>query len=289
MKLITIKLILFLMLPTLVFAESITPTAEQETPTVTSGTLSGRAMINPKKPMSNGVVLLFNKDMGPPPHPYNYWRIPDMISGTDTKGNFIIDVPEGTYYLMIAQKKPNGEIGPPNEKEYLYFHGDNMLKAKPVTVDAGSEINLGTLLKSNVWSPKKVAHSKGITAIEGTVTNMEDKAIERAVVFAYLNPNAFGRPSYVSDRTDKKGRFQLRLYEGGTYYLKVRGVIGGGTPDVGEYQNATKEYPPVEVTVQQKKILRGVILKVDKFTGKGLKSIGKIERTWENTGNLQNQ
>lgn len=292
MKISTLILIISFLYTALACAETPheQPSFPHEVASQTSeGVISGRVMIKGKTPMKNGVVLIFNKDMGPPPHPYNYWRIPDFINGTDLKGNFSVAVPEGTYYLMIAQKKGNGEIGPPKEKELLYFHGNSLENAKPIVVTAGSKVNLGVLSKTIVWNPKMIAQAKGITAIEGIVQNLENKPVDNVVIFAYYTKEAIGRPAFVSDRTDKMGNFQLRLYDGGVYYLKVRGIIGGGKPQQGEYQSATKEFEAVEAKVAKGKLLKDVKLKVDRFSSKGGTEADTTPRIWENTGNIQNR
>lgn len=282
-------LTLFFILATAVSGYGEAPPAppQDPVPTDVESRISGQVMIKGKTPMVNGVVLLYNKEWGAPPHPYKYWRIPDLISGTDSRGKFSIVVAEGTYYLMIAQKKPNGEIGPPKESEFLYFHGDVKGNPKPIVVAAGANLNLGVLTRSFKWSPKLVQRDKDITAIEGVVADMEGKPVERAVVFAYFSKNAVGRPAFVSDRTDKNGRYQLRVYEGGTYYLKVRSVIGGGTPETGEYLSTTKSFEPLEVHLAKGQKLADVALKVDRFAGKGLPGVDKPVRIWKNTDRLQ--
>lgn len=289
MKFFVLVLVIISSFSVMAFGETPSGDAPQEAASLDSGSISGRVMINAKKPMDSGIVLLFNEAMGPPPHPYKYWRIPDIINGTDKKGNFSVVVPQGTYYMMIAKKSPDGEIGPPKKTEFLYFHGDSKGNPKPIIVSAGAKLNLGLLNKSFLWSPKKVMEAKDITAVEGTVANMEGKPIGGAIVFAYLNSNAVGRPAFVSDRTDKDGKYQLRVYEGGTYYLKVRSVIGGGTPEAGEYQSATKEFLPVEVTLKKGEQLKDIALKVAAFSGKGLTGAEKPPKVWKNTGRLQVQ
>lgn len=287
MKLFSLTIISFLVFTVFAYGEATPPPAQTDAPSVAEAVISGKVMIKGKTPMAFGIVLMFNKDYGPPPHPYRYWRIPDLINGTDKNGNFSVVVPEGTYYLMIAQKKPDGEIGPPKEKEFLYFHGDAKGNATPITVTAGSKLNLGVLTKSFVWSPKMVSQDKNVTAIEGVVSDVDGMPIEHAVVFGYLNPEAFGRPAFVSDRTQKNGSYQLRVFEGSTYYLKVRSVIGGGAPEAGEFQSAAKGIPPVEVSVTTGQQLKGVTLKVEKFSGKGSTGVDKPAKTWKNTGSLQ--
>lgn len=286
MKLFSLTLMSFLAFTVFAYGEA-PPAPQTDAPPEAGAFISGKVLIKGKTPMTNGIVLLFNKDYGPPPHPYKYWRIPDLINGTDMNGEFSVVVPEGTYYLMIAQKKPTGEIGPPKEKEFLYFHGDAKGNATPITVDAGGKTNLGVLTRSFVWTPKMVMQSKDITAIEGVVIDAGNMPVEHAVVFAYLNPSAVGRPAFVSDRTKKNGKYQLRVYEGGTYYLKVRSVIGGGTPEPGEYQSAAKGFTPVEVAVTTGQQRKGIVLTVEKFSGKGSTGVEKPAKIWKNTGQFQ--
>lgn len=284
MKLFALSILL--LLATTAPGHSETMSKSPQTSTTSDGTtrISGQVMVTKKTPMVNGVVLLYNKNMGPPPHPYKYWRIPDSISSTDKKGKFSLEVPEGTYYLMVAQKQASGEIGPPRESEYLYFHGDAKGNAIPITAVAGKKLNLGVLSKSQVWSPKMVPHDKDITAIEGIITDRDGKPVEGTIAFAYFSSNAVGRPAFISDKTSTDGKYQLRVYEGATYYLKVRSVIGGGAPEPGEFQNTTKGFEPVEVTLKTGQILKDVELKVDRFSGKGVNGPEKPPKIWGNIG-----
>lgn len=251
-------------------------------------TITGRVTIDGKTPMANGVVLLFSQAMGAPPNPYRYWRIPDLITPLDSVGRFLVEVPEGTYYLMVAQKSPDREIGPPSDKEYLYFHGDKKGNPKPILVGPGAKVDLGSL-KAGIWTPGMIVRGKGITAAEGIVADLEGKPVENAVVLAYLNPEAVGRPAYVSDRSDRKGRYLLRVHDGGTYYLKVRSVIGGGTPEPGEYLNTTNEFEPLAVDLVKEKIVKGVNLKVKMFEGKGTAGPSPQDKTWKRVEGLQSK
>lgn len=226
--------------------------------------ISGQVMIDDKTPMPYGVVLLYDGRIGPPPALGRYWRVPDLITSLGKEGRFSLEVMAGTYYLQVAQKSPGGEVGPAVEKEYLYFHGDVDGNALPLVVGGSDRVNLGQL-KAFLWSPDMVKRDKGITSVEGVVVDTEGKPVEKAVVLAYYNPEGSGRPVFVSDRTDKKGRYQLRTNDAGTFYLKVRSVVGGGKPSRGEYLNTTKEFTPVAVTLKKNERVQGVTLKVMKF------------------------
>lgn len=230
-----------------------------------SASISGQVMIDGKTPMPYGVVLLYDSTTGPPPALGRYWRVPDLITPLGKEGNFSLEVVEGTYYLQIAQKNPGSDIGPAVESEYLYFHGDADGNALPLAVGSGGKLNLGQV-KAFLWSPAMVRREKGITSVEGVVVDTEGNPVERAVVLAHYNPGAKGRPVFVSDRTDKKGRYQLRTNDGGTFYLSVRSVVGGGKPSNGEYLNTTKEFTPVAVTLKKGERQQGVTLKVMKLS-----------------------
>lgn len=251
------------------------PSAEEQLLT----TVSGQVMVGINKPMPYGVVLLYDKLMGPPPSSGKYWRVPDNISPLEKDGRFSLDLVEGTYYLQVAQKNPGAEIGPASEAEYLYFHADADGNALPLVVAKGASVNLGQL-KAFLWKPEMIVRDKGVTAVEGVVVDTEGKPVERSIVLAYYNSSGNGRPVFVSDRTDKNGRYQLRTNDGGTFFLKVRGVVGGGKPVSGEYLSTTKEFEPVMVTLKKNEKLKGVTLKVMKLSRPGAEAEDTEIRDW---------
>lgn len=264
----------------------------EQAETIGVGTLAGKIMVRDKVPMTNGMLLLYNQYLGPPPHPYKYWRIPDMIISTEQNGGFSTNLPEGTYYLMIAQKSPDGEIGPPGKNEYLYFHSDKDGNAAPIKIEAGKKLDMGTLTSSFFWMADKVEREKGVTSASGVVTDDSGKPVSNAVVFAYLFREATGRPAYVSDRTDKNGRFIIRFYEGGTYFLKVRGVIGGGKPRAGEFMNVTKDFDPTMISVKKDEKLKDVQLQVKMFTTPAEQAPARLEKDdkyWRQLNELQSE
>jgi len=253
-----------------------------------AGSLAGRVMISAKSPMANGIVLLYNEFAGPPPHPYRYWRIPDMIIPTEADGRFSTDLPEGRYFMMIAQKSPTGEIGPPSSTEFLYFHSDAAGNARSFTVKGGELTDLGTLSGAFVWSPDKIERDKGITSASGVVSDADGKPVSGVIVFAYLYQEAVGRPAFVSDRTAGDGKFVIRFSDGGTYFLKVRGVIGGGRPRSGEFMNVTDEFVPVMVTVKKEEKLKDVKLQVKMFSRPGEDSEPESnDKVWKRLKELQ--
>jgi hypothetical protein len=57
----------------------------------------------------------------------------------------------------------------------------------------------------------------------------------------------------------------LRVHDSSIFYLKVRGVIGGGTPENGEFTNVTKDFKPEQVKSIKNEKVKGVVLKVQMF------------------------
>lgn len=241
--------------------------------------ISGQIVIDDKTPMAQGIILLYNSKSGPPPSLGRYWRVPDHMSPVGDNGMFSLDVAEGTYYLQSARKNPDGEIGPAYEKEYVYFHGDAQGNALPITIKRGEKHSLGRL-QAFLWSPDMVQRDKGITAVEGVVVDTDGKPVPRALVLAYYSGTGLGRPVFVSDRTGKDGRFQLRTNDGGTFFLKVRSVAGGGKPSAGEFLNTTKEFQPELVTLKKGEKLKGITLKVMKFSRPLEKEAPVEKREW---------
>jgi hypothetical protein len=277
MKLTTFLLLFFLISTAFAAGESFTPSAKAE---VSSATISGQVMLDAKTPVSHGVILLFDSRFGPPPSMGKYWRVPDLITPLGKDGRFSLEVEAGTYYLQASQKDPKAEIGPAVEKEYVYFHGDAEGNALSLIVNKGAILKLGQL-KAFLWTPDLVQRDKGITSVEGVVVNTEGKPVERAIVLAYYNPAGQGRPVFISDRTDKKGYYQLRTDGGGTFYLKVRSVVGGGKPAAGEYLNTTKEFEPVMVTLKRGEKLKDVTLKVMLFSRPAEEAAPPEKREWK--------
>jgi len=246
---------------------------------ILAGTVSGQILVDNDKPMSQGIVLLYDKSLGPPPSLGKYWRVPDNISSLGKDGKFLLELAEGTYYFQVSQKSPGAEIGPANESEYLYFHGDAEGNAMPLHISKGSRVELGQL-RAFLWTPDMIVRDKGITSVEGVVLDAEGKSVERAIVLAYYTDVGQGRPVFISDRTDKNGRYQLRTDSGGTFYLKVRSVVGGGKPANGEYLNTTKEFNPVAVTLKKNEKLKGIILKVMRMSRPSENMENPEKRAW---------
>jgi hypothetical protein len=261
-------LVFFLILSVNVFAGD----NDQQTKT---GIITGRIMIEADKPIGGGKVF-FTVLGSPPPSATKYWRVPDEATDIDKDGRFTITLPEGQYYMGAIKKVSGDRIsgdnfgpGPPNNGDILYISQENG-KPKVHTVKRGETTDLGTVSGAAPVSTDMLAKG-AVTAIEGTVSDTNGKPIEGAVVAAYSSRTLIGKPLFVSNRTDKNGKYQIRVYEGGKYYLRVRENYGGGPPVVGNIIGTYGEKEPVEITIKTDEILREVDIRATKFLGRGYK------------------
>jgi hypothetical protein len=245
-----------------------------------TGQISGKLMIKDGGPMVDGLVHFFNAERGPIPNPDKYWMVPDSITETTHNGEFTIKLPEGQYY-MGAIKRISGkkEVGPPLVGDYFFISSDEKGTPKLYVVKKGEDINIGTISEATPfkgWSKDK------ITAIDGRVFIDDGKPVEGALVFGYVLPTMVGKPDFVSERSDKDGKYILRVPEGGSYYLMARDIYGGGPPAEGSIMGVYgAKAVPIAVTVKTGESTKGIDIKVIRFPGRGPREEGMKRFTIE--------
>ncbi len=176
------------------------------------------------------------------PDPTRFWRTPDHVYSLDKDGKFNVQLPEGNYYV-IAIKKSEKELGPPETGDQFFYFMDSK-GPMIVEIKKGAKIDLGTKQSIPVTF---VSQMEGITVIKGVILDEEGKPLSEVFVGAYDKPVMLGRPNYISYKSDKKGRYELRLPEGGSYYLVARSRLGG-PPVKGEfYGRVGDEKNPVSI------------------------------------------
>jgi hypothetical protein len=226
-----------------------TPAARGERHRIPTGTVTGSIGITNVGPMMGGAVFFYNADAGPPPSSTHYWLVPTYAFTVDQNARFTVALPEGTYYVGAIERlnDPALVLGPPDEGDHLFIAADAQGKPKQLTVWANATINLGTIVGGGVYTKASQA-TKGVTAIRGIIRGEDGKPTAGMIVYAYASPNMLEKPLYISDRSDKEGRYQLRFAKSGKYYLMARTNLGGGPPmsgeQVGVYRDGTK---PVSV------------------------------------------
>lgn len=226
------------------------------------GTVTGIAGIKGGGPMPEGTVFFVDDASGPPPSATKYWRVPTHAFPSDTEGKFRAVLPDGVYYLGAIKRKSGDFLGPPQEGDYFYVSQDEKGNPKKLTVWGGSVLDLGTIIQTEPFSRESLA-KKGITAIEGKVTDAQGTPVEGMRVFAYTSQVMFGRPLFVSDRTDADGKYLLRVSGSGKYYVRVRANYGGGPPAAGELMGVYKDGKPV--AVKDRTVRKGINITVTRM------------------------
>jgi hypothetical protein len=257
------------------------------------GRISGKLMIKDGGPMGEDLVHFFNAETGPIPDPDKYWRVPDFITDIKENGEFTTELNEGKYYIgAIKRISGKKEVGPPLIGDFFFISQDEKGTPKLYIVKKGEDTNIGTISEAIPFKGWGIKDK--ITAIEGRVLIEDGKPVEGALVFAYSSSAMSDRPEFISDRTDKDGKFILRVYEGGTYYLRARDLYGGGPPAtggiIGTYRKETSSHllspsPPgpsglvgiygketsTAIVVNTGEIKKGIDINVVRFPGRGPK------------------
>jgi hypothetical protein len=236
-----------------------------------TGLISGRVMVKEAIPMSDGLIFIFNEASGAPPSFDKYWRVPDEVVKTDADGKFRAVLSKGRYYLGAIKRKTDEEIGPLQEGDlFLPFYADGA----PIVyaVSSGSSTDLGEIRGAQPFSKSILKTGGGVTAIEGIVTDSSAKPIENALVFAFLTSTMLGKPLFISEKTGKDGKYMLRVYEGGNYYLKIRNSYGGGAMKAGEIMGNYGQEQPAAVKVTTGSIVKNINITGMFFSGQGPKA-----------------
>lgn len=218
--------------------------------------------------MNGGQLLLFDQASGPPPSIDGYLRAADIVGEIGVNGHFSLQANPGKYYLVLLKRMSGSNMGPPQDGDFYFFSVDRHGNSKTHVIKNGKKTNVGTISKVQIFKRGKMKHADGTATIEGTITDGNGNPVAGARVLSYLSPQMQGKPLYVSEPTGKDGKYLLRVYKGGTFFLKIRGHYGGGQPESGEIMGGYGEQrAPAAVRVENGKARKGVDIKGDKFTG----------------------
>lgn len=230
------------------------------------GTITGRLMLKNGEPVVSARVMFFNTTIGPPPSPDKYWRVADVKTNSGADGKFLANLPAGNYYIGVIKYTSAKLVGPPEEGDLFLPSPDVHGVYRQYNVKLGETTDIGTLADITQFSAALYGNKEPVTALEGIITDETGKPVENAMVFAVANTKATARPLFVSDKTGKDGKFLLKLDNGGIFFLKARGVYGGGKPKPKEIMAfyGTKN-TPLQVTVETGKIKSGIVLRGERF------------------------
>jgi hypothetical protein len=246
-------------------AGGVTSAASENPEVLKTGVLYGQFKKDRYVPLSNARLYIYNKAMGPPSAD-RHVRVPDQLDNTDGNGKFSLELPPGTYYVTARVVPESGQFGPPAIGEKVYYKRDSKGQILPFVVKAGKRTNAGVISTS---ASRKPPEEQG-ASIEGVVIDSDGVPVEGAVIYAYDAPEVLDRALFVSGRTLKDGKFLLRVKDGGTYYLRVRGTYGGGTPRNGEIVNLNDPKALVSVEVKKGEKLTGVSIQSKRLNTRGM-------------------
>jgi hypothetical protein len=227
-----------------------------------TGLVTGKVLIPNGKPMKHGLMLCYSKQSGPAPFPERYWRVPDIVVPVGSDGKFSIELVEGEYYIGAIGRESSKIIpGPPSDGDVLMLHKDKSGIPKIIKVVEGKTIDLGKQ-KGRIY---RESTKKGINimSVEGMITMQDNTPVPGAFVFAFQSPERGKRPVFASEKSDKDGRYILRVDGVGPYYLIARDTYGGGKPQVGQLKGVFgSDDDPAPVTILTGSTLKGINIKV---------------------------
>lgn len=238
------------------------------------GFISGKWITKSKGAMNGGQVFLFDQASGPPPSIDGYLRVPDIVGEIENDGHFSLQANPGKYYLVLLKRMSGADMGPPQDGDFYFFSVDKNAYPRSHVVREGKNTDIGIISKILVYKRGKINSLNDTATIEGTITDEDGNPVAGARVLSYLSPEMQGKPLYVSEPTTKDGKYLLRVYQGGTYFLKIRGHYGGGQPESGEIMGGYGEQTaPAVVQVKNGKARKGVDIKANMFTGRGKREL----------------
>lgn len=249
---------------------STTVFAAEEVRPIKTGVISGQIMIKVGEPMSGGFVFFFSETTRIPKslrEPAESLRIPEGVFPLDGDGKFTVEIPEGRYYLGAIKKTRNSQMrmGPPEEGDFFLMGQDAKGNQILYTVTEGKKTDIG-LVSGALLVKKDTFAASGSTSIAGLVLDDKGKPVEGVLVLAFLEQSMEGRPLFISDRTGKDGKYQLKVYAG-KYYLRARENTSSGPPEKGDLMGV---YSATEsVAVKAGEALKDITIFVRKFPGRG--------------------
>lgn len=244
--------------------------AKKAAPEIKKGTVTGRITVKDKEGvgLAWGQIMFYDILSGPPPVPEKYERTPDISRSLDADGTFKVEIPEGNYYIGAIKRMSGDKLGPPQEGDYVYRSLDTSGKPKLHKVISGKELELGSAEEAFQISKEDIEKRRVSTALEGTIVSTDWLPVEGAVVVAFTEPTIGRKPLFVSNKSDKDGKYVLPLIEG-TYYLRVRNSFAAGPPEPGQIVGYYGEGTPKPVPIKDCDIIKGIDFQVVVFRGRG--------------------
>lgn len=236
-----LSFVLTVLFPFIAFAQADNTIVKK---TVEPGYVTGK-MESEDKALIFGYVGFFSTS-GRRPDPTRFWKTPDFIIPLRDNGDFNARVPEGKYYI-VSIKKFKKELGPPETGEHFFYLMDAK-GPKAIEIKSGMKLDIGT---NRTVPVTLVSEQEGLTVIKGIVTDEKGNNLSGIRVGAYSNFTVLGKPEYIARISDENGRYELRLPEGGDYYIVARSRPGGPPISGDYYGRVGEENKPVAINTGQ--------------------------------------
>ncbi|MHB8789399.1 MAG: hypothetical protein ACYDBT_05910 [Desulfobulbaceae bacterium] len=246
------------------------PPPPSASPDVKTGIVTGRFVVQGGGSMAGGKVMLYNSKAGPPPNIALYKRVPSLIVEIDSEEGFQGTLPVGKYYLVAIKRNSGKHFGRPQQGDYSFrYSKPGSRELNQFSIKEGDRFDFGTL-EAHPWQESRMDAMSVSTAIEGTLTDMEGKPVENVLVFAFTTPRMQGRrPKFISEKTEKDGKYSLMIAGDATYFLMARDTMGGGQLREGETIGVYGTPTPVGVAIKTGEIVKGINFKVTKMKHRG--------------------
>ena len=180
-------------------------------------------IVHDQKPVGNAFIYVYSEKsaglIGP--------SYGEAVRST-SDGTFTIPLPAGSFYLAARKRADGARSGDVDAGDLNASWPGN-----PVSLQQGETVDLGDF---NVSIVKEESRKERLeqgkfaltdTTLRGRMLDQDGKAVSGVYAFAYLDSRMVGKPVYISAPTGSDGRFELRLGDGGTYYIGARSTFGG--------------------------------------------------------------
>jgi len=148
----------------------------------------------------------------------------DFAAKVDSNGAYLLDLVDGSYYLVARQRSGGADLGPPRIGDAWALFPQN-----PVTVQR-NQLSHADFRLAPVSHPR-LHQGEGLTTsstfITGTLLDADAHPLSGAVVLGYPTPSHQGKPAAISAPSDDQGHFTLYLPQGGSWCLLARSRTRG--------------------------------------------------------------
>lgn len=184
----------------------------------------------------------------------------EALARTDDRGEFVLNLPPGRYYLLARLRGDNSvDIGPLHKNDLLGYEPNN-----PVTVQKG-RYTTAAIPAFRLKMVKSRAESSAFPsgAIEGRITDRDGKPVPGVYAALYENQGMGGRSVFRSEPVGADGRFVISVPVPGKYFLGARN--GYGYPAPGGWSGRWNGSPDHSIQVKSGESRNDVTIIVDRI------------------------